>query len=117
ERARLARVFGHGPQNPVGTVLPLRRAWAEGARRWQSGRWHLRGGPLFLLPGDAPIGYRLPLTALPWADPATIETEPEADPFAPRRALPPWSALRTAHRAGRTALPLAEQTADLADPA
>lgn len=117
ERARLARVFGHGLQNPIGIVLPLRRAWADGARRWQSGRWHLRGDTLFLIPGDAPIGYRLPLTSLPWADPATIEAEPEADTFAPRRPLPPWGALRTAHRAARVVPPLAEQSADLADPA
>jgi uncharacterized protein (DUF2126 family) len=50
---------------------------------------------LFLFPGDAPMGYRLPLASLPWADPAHIEAEFEADPFAPRDPLPPHFARRT----------------------
>ena len=92
ERARLARVFGRGLATPVGHVLPLRRAEADGARRWQSGRWFLRGEALFLIPGDAPVGFRLPLDSLPWADPDAIEQDVAPDPFAPREALPPRQA-------------------------
>lgn len=95
ERARLARVFGQGLASPVGAVLPLRRVIQDGTRRWQSGRWFFRDGTLFLIPGDSPIGLRLPLDSLPWmseADAARFfETEP--DPFAPRDALPPRAAL------------------------
>ncbi len=88
ERARLARVFGHGIGSPVGSVLPLRRAIRDGVRVWQSGKWFFRGGVLFLLPGDSPIGYRLPLDSLPWEDPDRIEHETEPDPFAPHTPLP-----------------------------
>jgi uncharacterized protein (DUF2126 family)/transglutaminase-like putative cysteine protease len=94
ERARLARVFGHGLGAPVGSVLPLRRAIRDGMRIWQGGRWFFRGGMMFLIPGDSPIGLRLPLSSLPWAEPDTIEQEVEADPFAPREPLPPRQAFR-----------------------
>ncbi len=68
-------------------VLPLRRAVHDDVRIWQSGKWFFRGDALFLLPGDSPIGYRLPLDSLPWADPEAIEHEIEPDPFAPHAAV------------------------------
>ncbi|MCB5943290.1 DUF2126 domain-containing protein [Acidocella sp. KAb 2-4] len=88
ERARLARVFGQGLASPVGSVLPLRRVIMEGQRLWQSGKWFFRDDLLFLIPGDSPLGLRLPLESLPWADPARIEPDYETDPFAPRETLP-----------------------------
>jgi uncharacterized protein (DUF2126 family) len=95
ERERLARVFGHGLSSEVGAVLPLRRVLQDGARRWQSGRWFLRGEHLFLVPGDSPVGLRLPLASLPWmsAEDALRVAEHEADPFAWRDDLPPHAAL------------------------
>ncbi len=93
ERARLARVFEAGLGASVGAVLPLRRVLAGGTRRWQGGRWFFRDNTLFLIPGDSPIGLRLPLESLPWIDPAAVEPEFERDPFAPRAPLP----ARTAH--------------------
>ena len=74
ERARLARVFEQGLDRVVGYVLPLRRLsnpeWRSGSQvpgsGWESGRWFLRPEHLFLIPGDSPIGYRLPLDSLPW---------------------------------------------------
>jgi uncharacterized protein (DUF2126 family) len=88
ERARLAKVFGQGLAAPVGAVLPLRRVLQDGERRWQSGKWFFRDDVMFLVPGDSPIGLRLPLESLPWADPATIEQDFEIDPFAPKTILP-----------------------------
>jgi uncharacterized protein (DUF2126 family)/transglutaminase-like putative cysteine protease len=89
ERKRLAKVFAQGLAEPVGSVLPLRRVIEDGARRWQSGKWFFRDSAMFLVPGDSPIGLRLPLESLPWADPAHIEIDAELDPFAPREKLPP----------------------------
>ena len=76
-----------GLDAPVGCVLPLRRVIRDGVRVWQSGKWFFRGGALFLVPGDSPIGLRLPLDSLPWADPDAIEPDVEPDPFAPRAPL------------------------------
>ncbi|MBP0447139.1 transglutaminase family protein [Roseomonas sp. SSH11] len=104
ERARLARVFGQGLASSVGSVLPIRRVMQDGVRRWQSGRWFLRGEHLFLVPGDSPIGFRLPLESLPWISEEdrarAFETEP--DPFAPSAPLPSREAL------GRAAGPQAQ---------
>jgi uncharacterized protein (DUF2126 family)/transglutaminase-like putative cysteine protease len=88
ERARLTRVFGQGLGAPVGSVLPLRRVVRDGVRIWQSAKWFFRSGVLFLIPGDSPIGLRLPLDSLPWANPDEIETEFEHDVFAPASPLP-----------------------------
>jgi len=94
ERARMARVFGQGIAAPVGAVLPIRRVIDAGTRRWQSGKWFLRGDTLFLIPGDSPLGLRLPLESLPWADPDSIEPQFEPDPFAPPARLPTQAMLR-----------------------
>ena len=102
ERARLAHVFSHGLAAPVGSVLPLRRAMADGARRWQSGKWFFRGDTMFLLPGDSPIGLRLPLESLPWVEPEAIEYEVEPDPFAPRPPFASADAIRAALERARS---------------
>jgi uncharacterized protein (DUF2126 family) len=79
ERIRLARALERGLNKPTGYILPLRRAWwqakAAGAAkaaapsktgpRWVSGVWPVRSEKFFLLPGDSPIGLRLPLESLP----------------------------------------------------
>ena len=43
---------------------------------------------MFLLPGDSPIGFRLPLDRLPWVKPDDYPHHFEADPMAPRGDLP-----------------------------
>jgi uncharacterized protein (DUF2126 family)/transglutaminase-like putative cysteine protease len=98
ERARLARVYAQGLDATVGSVLPLRRTAEADGRRWQSGKWFFREGPMFLVPGDSPIGLRLPLESLPWADPATLPVLTEPDPFAPRGPLAPYRAVPGPHR-------------------
>ena len=65
ERERLMRVFSQGFKQPVGHVLPVARDPATG--RWHSGSWFLRTERCFLVPGDSPMGYRLPLDSQPWA--------------------------------------------------
>ena len=70
ERERLARVFEKGLESAVGTVLPHAQREHNGRGRWRSGPWFLRSEKCYLIPGDSPIGYRLPLDSLPWAAPA-----------------------------------------------
>ena len=64
ERERLAKVFEQGLTRVIGNVLPVARS-ADGSR-WQTGAWFLRSELCFLIPGDSPIGYRLPLDSQPW---------------------------------------------------
>ena len=115
ERDRLARVFGQGLGAPVGSVLPLRCVHRLGTRTWQSAKWPFRSDVLLLIPGDSPIGYRLPLDSLPHAEPETIEYETEPDPFAPRAPLPSYESLRGS-RAGASAPTDAAHTASRAEP-
>jgi uncharacterized protein (DUF2126 family) len=85
ERARLARVFSRGLDVPKGYVLPIQR-WQS--RAWMSERWTFRGGRMYLIPGDSPVGFRLPLDALPWLAPLAYPHLIPYDPFAPRPPLP-----------------------------
>jgi uncharacterized protein (DUF2126 family)/transglutaminase-like putative cysteine protease len=89
ERERLARLFDQGIGQVVGHALPLRRRHGPGAAAWESGSLFLRREHLFLLPGDSPMGYRLPLESLPWEPPEVRDQGEPLDPFAPRGPLPP----------------------------
>ena len=79
-----------GRGDPVGWVIPL-HAMAGAERdtvekpRWATTRWTLRRGHLALIPGDSPLGLRLPLDALTWQAPPP---EPEPSSFADHPALP-----------------------------
>jgi uncharacterized protein (DUF2126 family)/transglutaminase-like putative cysteine protease len=98
ERVRLRRVFDQGLSHVVGYVLPLRRnedAPRLSGNRWQTGPWFFRDERLYLHPGDSPMGWRLPLDALPWVSKGDYPYLIEQDPFAPRGMLPAAAALRT----------------------
>ncbi len=86
ERARLLQVFERGLGTPRGYVLPIQR-WQSQAR-WMSERWLLRTGRLFLLPGDSPIGLRLPMEALPSVPPDAVPVAYPTDPSAVPAHLP-----------------------------
>jgi uncharacterized protein (DUF2126 family)/transglutaminase-like putative cysteine protease len=90
ERARLARLLQQGLDTPAGFVLPLRAAAAGDDRppQWESSPWPLRRERLYALPGDSPLGLRLPLESLPDVVDEEVDNEPPVDPFAPRRPLP-----------------------------
>jgi uncharacterized protein (DUF2126 family)/transglutaminase-like putative cysteine protease len=90
ERLRLARIFEQGLNKVVGYALPL-RIGKDGEARWVSGKWFLRRENLYLIPGDSPMGFRLPLDSLPWTAKEDREPFHELDPMAPRGPLPPWT--------------------------
>ncbi|MGB0371319.1 MAG: DUF2126 domain-containing protein [Opitutales bacterium] len=93
ERARVSQIFETGLETPRGWVLPLQRQRQEQQSKdrgsWMSGSWALRQTQLFLIPGDSPVGLRLPMESQPWVnqtdypyinnpDPTTI---PSHEPF------------------------------------
>ncbi|HEY7771824.1 MAG TPA: transglutaminase family protein, partial [Marinagarivorans sp.] len=77
ERKRIARVLEQGFDTPTGFVLPLERDLTGTA--WCSSRWQFRRERLVLIPGDSPMGLRLPLGDLPAVE--DDEYTPERDPF------------------------------------
>lgn len=99
ERDRLRKVFSQGLEKVVGYVLPVMRH-PSGTPRWQSGPWFLRTERCYLVPGDSPLGYRLPLDSQPWAAAADlpwVHPPDQTQPFAP---LPPYRRLRHAVGSG-----------------
>lgn len=89
ERTRMAQAFARGLGKVVGYVLPLQHG------SWISGPWPLRGDHLFLLPGDSPLGLRLPLDSLPWVAAADLPPEFFPDPLADRGPLPDYQGQRS----------------------
>jgi len=85
ERRRLARLLDRGLNEPIGYVLPLER---DEGKPWRSGEWRMRGGRISLIPGDSPMGLRLPLDSLLQPGGDEDVTRPPRDPFAPRGELP-----------------------------
>jgi len=88
DRKRLARIFERGLEQVVGYALPL--GWDDlmpGHAGWRSSRWQFRHGHMYLVPGDSPMGYRLPIESLPWVEEEARETEPERCTFEPRAPL------------------------------
>ena len=88
ERDRLRRVFQRGLGQPVGFVLPLQRGFGKNGPEWQSGLWMLRSRHLFLMPGDSPVGLRLPLERLTWEPAGEMQKVWTLDPLAPTDPLP-----------------------------
>jgi uncharacterized protein (DUF2126 family) len=84
ERERLRRLFERGLDQVVGYALPL--GWDHAADRWTSSPWTFRRGHMFLLPGDSPMGLRLPLDALVWEKPELRQRCPGTRPVRAARA-------------------------------
>ncbi|MDQ0456270.1 transglutaminase family protein [Rhizobium paknamense] len=92
ERNRIAKVFSNGLTTPSGYVLPV-QAWQAriSGRTWVSEVWSTRRGRIYLVPGDSPVGYRLPLNSLPYIPPAWYPYINPADPTVERPPLPDFS--------------------------
>jgi uncharacterized protein (DUF2126 family) len=89
ERVRLRRVFTQKLDSVVGYLLPIKpSAGARNRIQWTTGSWFLRDERLYLMPGDSPMGLRLPLDSLPWVNEADYPYMVEQDPSTPRGPLP-----------------------------
>lgn len=67
ERKTLTKLLDTGLDHPAGFTLPIKWNWAE--QCWKSGPWDFRRGAMFLIPGNSPMGMRMPLASLPWVAP------------------------------------------------
>ena len=72
ERSRGARPAGQSLRTGSATrssAMPCPCGRSEGwvdVPTWESGPWFLRHEHMYLMPGDSPMGFRLPLDSLPW---------------------------------------------------
>ncbi|MBL9131399.1 MAG: transglutaminase family protein, partial [Verrucomicrobiaceae bacterium] len=89
ERERLARIFEEGLNKITGFALPLQRNWVGSELRWQSGPWFVRDDTMYLIPGDSPMGLRLPLDSLPWVSAKDYPWIYPNDPLQDWPELPP----------------------------
>ena len=113
ERSRLRRVFTQGLESTVGYVLPLQASGPEGTLSnngksrvksgnyarisgtvWSTGPWFFRDERMYLIPGDSPMGYRLPLDSLPWVSAGDYPYHIEQDPHTARDPLPRGAAVK-----------------------
>ncbi|MBF0139153.1 MAG: transglutaminase family protein [Magnetococcales bacterium] len=84
ERRRLARLLHQGLGQPVGYLLPLDHD--VDTDEWISGPWVVRQKEIFLLPGDSPMGLRLPLDSLNQHGLSPVDAE--RCPLSPEVPLP-----------------------------
>ncbi len=102
ERVRLRRVFQQELDSVIGYALPIQAEDVSlGGPRWTTGPWFFRDERMYLIPGDSPMGYRLPLDTLPWVSEGDYPWSFAQDPFAPRQPLPTSASIRQQHNAAR----------------
>jgi uncharacterized protein (DUF2126 family) len=81
ERERIARIFQQGLNSVVGYSLPIKRV----SGGWMTGKWFLRDDDtLWLIPGDSPMGLRLPLDSIPWVSEKDFPWLRQQDPSQPK---------------------------------
>ena len=73
-------------RTPTGYVLPL--SWDHARACWVSGAWRFRRSGLYLAPGSASMGYRLPLDGLIDDEAGVFEAPIERSPLE-ERGTPP----------------------------
>ena len=79
ERARIRKVFDDGLTSQTGYALPIAATDTSKNHGWQTSPWKFRRNKMFLVPGDSPMGLRLPLDSLPWE--VEREVDFDKDPF------------------------------------
>ncbi|MFC3813120.1 transglutaminase family protein [Lacihabitans lacunae] len=79
ERQTLTRLLTKGLNNAAGFALPIK--WNFEENTWSSCAWEFRRKNCFLIPGNSPIGLRLPLKELPEISKKDSEKAVERSPF------------------------------------
>jgi uncharacterized protein (DUF2126 family) len=79
ERQTLTQLLDADLGKPVGFTLPIKWDWTH--QKWQSGPWDFRRGQMFLIPGNSPMGMRLPLNSLPWVAPDKRDSQEQQSLF------------------------------------
>ncbi|QDO95664.1 transglutaminase family protein [Formosa sediminum] len=83
---KLKQILNDGKSKPVGYVLPLNNT----SDKWYTNSWQFRRNHLFLIPGNSPIGLRLPLGSL-IREPNTGEFPTyQPDNFTKKKKLPSY---------------------------
>ncbi|MEY3807855.1 MAG: hypothetical protein RI893_831 [Pseudomonadota bacterium] len=81
ERQTLTQKLDADLGKPAGYTLPIKWDWVN--QHWQSGPWDFRRNQMFLIPGNSPMGMRMPLGSLPWVAPDKRDTQEEQSLFEP----------------------------------
>ena len=61
--------------------------YTDDTSAWASGAWFFRPERMYLIPGDSPMGYRLPLDSIPWVKESECPYLYEQDPMEDRGAV------------------------------
>lgn len=85
EIKRLAKLVKRGIDLPSGVVIPIERG--EGDKTWNSSLWPMKRDQIVLIPGDSPMGLRLPLNDLPLLSEEDQPQPIQRDPFEKREPL------------------------------
>jgi uncharacterized protein (DUF2126 family) len=86
--ARGSAVAESEEEDPAGYVLPIRRRQPNGKLTWSSQLWFPKPDRLELSAGDSPVGFRIPVEAIPWVAPDELKYEMDAAPFSDKARLP-----------------------------
>ena len=89
-RRTLAERLSSAHRTATGYVLPL--SWDHTRACWVSGAWRFRRSELYLSPGSASMGYRLPLDSLIDDEAGVLEGRFERSPLEARGSLPDFHA-------------------------
>lgn len=79
ERRKLAELLQNGMATPAGYVIPIE--WNYWTSRWLSSKWVFRNNRLILVPGNSPMGLRLPLKSLVYTPKSKLQRTVERSPF------------------------------------
>ncbi|MEZ5534008.1 MAG: transglutaminase family protein [Thiolinea sp.] len=87
-RNDLVLALQRGLDTPTGYALPVQ--WNYGTQGWSSAKWTFRREEMYLIPGNSPMGFRLPLDSLPWTQENERDIESQPCPFEDRPPLPDY---------------------------